>query len=83
MFRPFHAPAGTLTADRIIGILNRGRRVIIEITVSDTSHEVELRLSEDGIYYCDEPLALSTHTSEAEMRAWLINQGYATEEQSR
>lgn len=79
MFRPFHIPAGTLTADRIIALLNRGRRVIIEIVVTDQSHEVELRLSKDGTYYCDGPLALSTHTSENEMRTWLLNQGYATE----
>lgn len=78
MFRPLHAPAGSLTVNRIIETLNEGRRIIIKIEAADETHEVELRLSENGVYYVDGPLSLSTHTSEQEMRHWLIDQDYAT-----
>lgn len=80
MRRTLRASTGELTVDRIIEVLNTGRRVVIQIETGGRTHEVELRLNDDGRYCCDTPRQLHTHETEREMRAWLVDQGYAIEE---
>lgn len=77
MGRPLYTSPGQLSADRIIATLNRGRAVIIRLEAPDGSYEVELRLSNDELYYCDGPMGLHTHDSEQELRTWLVNRDYA------
>jgi hypothetical protein len=79
MFQPLHIPAGSFNANRIIEPLNEGRQILIEFEAANRTCKVTVRLSEDGVYYINEPLSRSTLTSEGAMRQWLINQGYGTE----
>ncbi|GAA0518714.1 hypothetical protein SAMN04488066_12412 [Halorubrum aquaticum] len=69
---------GEYPADDIIAALREGRRVVLDVEVAGSAHEVVLRY--DGeTYHCDTPTSLHRHTEESEMRACLDRMGYAAE----
>ncbi|MFW5917475.1 MAG: hypothetical protein ACOCRD_03590 [Halorubrum sp.] len=71
--------AGELPVDELIGALNDGRRVLVDVEVAGGRHEVVLRY--DGeTYHCDTPTNLHRHGTEAEMRTCIDRMGYAADE---
>jgi hypothetical protein len=71
--------AGELSADEIIDALNDGRRILVDVEVAGSRHEIVLRY--DGeTYHCDTPTNLHRHTDESEMRGCLDRMGYASVE---
>ena len=78
MTPPLRIEPGERPADEIIAALREGRRVLLDVEVAGSAHEVVLRY--DGeTYHCDTPTSLHRHTEEAEMRACLDRMGYAAE----
>ncbi len=79
MAGPLQIAPGERSADEIIDELRAGRRILIDVEVAGTAHEVVLRY--DGeIYHCDTPTNLHRHTDEDEMRSCLSRMGYAAED---
>jgi hypothetical protein len=79
MAEPVRVEPGELTADELIELLDSGRRVIVEVDVLGSPHEVTLR-QRSGTYYCDTPTTLHTHETESGIRDCLEGQGYARPE---
>jgi precorrin isomerase len=78
MTPPLRIEPGERPADEIIAALREGRRVVLDVEMAGSAHEVVLRY--DGeTYHCDTPTSLHRHTEEAEMRACLDRMGYAAE----
>lgn len=76
---PLSVRAGELTADEIVSALNEGRRVLVTVNMMGTDRTVTLRY--DGTtYYCDTPTRLLKHKSEPEIRACILDMGYARDE---
>ena len=68
--------AGELSADEIMGALDDGRRILVDVEIAGGRHEVVLRY--DGeTYHCDTPTNLHRHAEAAEMRVCIDRMGYA------
>ncbi|MDG5758860.1 hypothetical protein QA600_05850 [Natronococcus sp. A-GB1] len=56
-----------LTAAEILAVLERGGRVVIELSILGQSMDVVIRRNA-GTYYCDTPMKLLTHDTSDELR---------------
>ncbi len=60
-----HASRRELTAEEVLDVVERGGRVVIELSLLGATMRVVIR-ERDGTYYCDTPMKLLTHeTGEA------------------
>ena len=82
MGEPVRIVVGERTAEEVIALLDSGRRVMIEVEIAGTVHEIALR-QRDGVYYCDTPTTLYTHDTKAGIRACLEGEGYVAQEGER
>ena len=73
---------GERTAKEVIALLDSGRRVLIDVEIVGTTHEIALR-QRDGVYYCDTPTTLYTHKTKAGIRECLEGEGYVAREGER
>jgi len=58
------------TATEVLDVVERGGRVIIELTMLGRTMELAIRETE-GTYYCDTPVKLLAHESRDELRECL------------
>lgn len=74
---PLRIEPGELSAGEILDLLRDGRRLVVELELLGTPHDVVLRY-DGGVYYCDTPTALHRHETVEAMRACIDEQGYAS-----
>jgi len=76
---PVRIEPGELSVDEILGHLLDGRRLVVELELLGSRHDVVLRY-DGGTYYCDTPTALHRHETADAMRQCIDEQGYASPE---
>ena len=72
---PLRIEPGEFSAEEILDLLRDGRRLVVELELLGTAHDVVLRY-DGGVYYCDTPTQLHRHEDEAAMRDCIAEQGY-------
>lgn len=67
---------GERSVDEIVALLLDGRRLVVELELLGSRHDVVLRY-DGGTFYCDTPTALHRHETVEAMERCIEEQGYA------
>lgn len=70
MTRVVRATRRELTSTDVMDVVERGGRVLIEVSVLGKTMEVVIR-EQNGTYYCDTPMKLLRHETGEELRRCL------------